>query len=237
MLESRPVWLPTLAAVAFAALTASLGQWQWRKAELKAARQAVFDEGGRLPVLAWQEAAALGEAAFYRRVRVSGRFLAEHQVLLDNRIQDGRPGYHVIVPLELARGGVLLVNRGWLAAPADRGRVPDVATPAGDQTLEGILVHAQGRYLELGQTRESGRIWQNLDLERFRHRLGGQGGGALPDWLLLPTSPAQDGLVRDWPQPDLGIARHRAYAVQWYALCAVIAGLWVYFVVVRRRLS
>lgn len=237
MLEARPVWLPTLAAVVFAALTATLGQWQWRKAEVKAARQSVYDAGGRLPVLAWREAAALGEAALYRRVRVSGRFLADHRVLLDNRIQDGRPGYHVIVPLALAQGGILLVNRGWLAAAADRRQVPQVATPAGEQTLEGTLVHARTRYLELAPTGASGPVWQNLDLERYRAWLGGLGGADLPDWLLLQSSPAGDGLTRAWPQPDLGIARHRSYAVQWYAMCAVIVGLWAYFVLVRRRLS
>lgn len=234
MLSARPVWLPTLAAVVFAALTATLGQWQWGKAELKAARQASYDEGGRLPKLNWNEVAGLGEAAFYRRVRVAGRFLSDYRVLLDNRVQAGRAGYHVITPLRLEQGGVLLINRGWHEANADRGHLPEVATPTGRLALEGILVHAQGRYLELAQGAESGPVWQNLDLARYRSWFAKGSGEALPDWLLLQTSPAGDGLVRQWPKPDLGIARHRSYAVQWFGMCVLIVGLWVYFVLIKR---
>lgn len=230
---ARPAWLPTLAAVVFAALTATLGQWQWGKAELKQARQAVYDQGGDLPALTWPEAEALGEAAFYRRVRLSGHFLPAYLVLLDNRVQDGRAGYHVITPVGLDQGGAVLVNRGWLEAAADRRQVPTVGTPAGHQTVEGILVHARERYLELAAGMEEGIVWQNLDLERYRTWLGAKEGG-LPDWLLLQTSAAGDGLARAWPKPDLGMERHRSYAVQWFSLCALIVGLWGYFVVVKR---
>lgn len=237
MARRRPVWLPTLAAVVFAALTATLGQWQWGKAELKAAKQAVYDEGERLPVLSWQEAVSLGTEAFYRRVRVSGRFLPDYRVLLDNRVQDGRAGYHVLTPLDMGQDSVVLVNRGWVEAVADRRQVPTVGTPAGELTVEGILVHAQGRYLELEQGTEAGAVWQNLDLDRYRTWLGGHGGTVLSYWLVLQTSPTKDGLVRAWPKPDLGIARHRSYAVQWFSLCILIVGLWVYFVVVKRSAS
>lgn len=237
MARRRPVWLPTLVAVVLAALTATLGQWQWGKAELKAARQAVYDEGERLPVLSWEEAVSLGTGAFYRRVRVSGRFLPDYMVLLDNRVQDGRAGYHVLTPLGVGQDVGVLVNRGWVEALGDRRQVPEVGTPAGEQTVEGLLVHAQGRYLELADGGEAGTVWQNLDLDRYRAWVGGPGGGVLSDWLLLQTSSARDGLVRSWPKPDLGIARHRSYAVQWFSMCALVVGLWIYFVVVKRSAS
>ncbi len=234
MRRSRPVWLPTLAAVVFAALTATLGQWQWGKAEMKAAKQASYDNGERLPVLAWNQVAGLGEAAFYRRVRVTGGFAPEYQVLLDNRVQNGRAGYHVITPLRMDQDGAVLVNRGWREAELDRSRPPRVATPAGTQTVEGILIHAQSRYLELSDGADSGPVWQNLDLARYRDWFGKASGETLPDWLILQTSSARDGLVREWPKPDLGIARHRSYAVQWFSMCAVIVGLWVYFVLIKK---
>lgn len=234
-LGARPVWLPTLAALVFAVLTAALGQWQWRKAELKQTLQASYDTARQLPVLSWAEAERLGEAARYRRVRLDGRYAAEYQVLLDNRVLDGRAGYHVVTPLRLDRGGAVLVNRGWREAERDRSRAPRVATPAGRQGVEGILVHARTRYLELAPGAAAGPVWQNLDLERYRAWFPGE----LPDWLVLQTSPIADGptgdgLIRQWPQPDVGIAKHRSYAVQWFSLCTLIVGLWVYFVVVKK---
>ena len=37
-------------------------------------------------------------------------------------------------------------------------------------------------------------------------------------FIIEQTGDARDGLVRDWPQPDTGADKHRAYAFQWYAL-------------------
>jgi cytochrome oxidase assembly protein ShyY1 len=34
--------------------------------------------------------------------------------------------------------------------------------------------------------------------------------------VIEQHSDADDGLVRDWPRPDLGIERHESYALQWY---------------------
>ena len=229
LLDARPVWLPTLAALFFAVLTALLGQWQWHKAELKTAQRAGYEAANRLPALNWPEAAALGESALFRRVRLAGRFAAGHQVLLDNRVLHGRAGYHVIVPLRLDDGGAVLINRGWREAAGDRRQLPLIATPRGGQIVEGILVHARSRYLELATGAEAGQVWQNLDLDRYRTWFGD-----LPDWLVLRTDPARDGLIRDWPEPDLGIARNRSYAVQWFSLCGLIVCLWLYFVVLKR---
>lgn len=230
LLDARPVWLPTLAALCCAVLTAMLGQWQWHKAELKTALRAGYDRSASLPALAWGEVAALGEAALYRRVRLTGEFAAGYQILLDNRVLHGQAGYHVVVPMRLAGGAAVLVNRGWQAV-GDRSRLPVVGTPAGRQTVEGLLVHARSRYLELAAGAESGPVWQNLDLDRFRTWFGGD----LSDWLLLQTPPASaDGLVRDWPAPDIGVARHRSYAVQWFSMSGLSVGLWLYFVVLKR---
>lgn len=230
LLDARPAWLPTVAALCCAALTAMLGQWQWHKAELKTALRAGYDRSASLPVLAWGEVAKLGEAARYRKVRLTGEFAAAYQILLDNKVLHGRAGYHAVAPMRLADGGAVLVDRGWLAASGERSQLPGVAVPAGRRIVEGILVHAQGRYLELAAGGETGRVWQNLDLDRYRAWFGGD----LPDWLVLQTDPARDGLVRDWPVPDLGVARHRSYAVQWYSMSSLSVGLWLYFVVLKR---
>lgn len=208
-----------------------LGHWQWHKAELKTALRAGYDRAASLPSLAWGEVAGLGGTALYRRVRLHGEFAAGYQILLDNKVLHGRAGYQAVLPMRLADGGAVLVDRGWLAASGERSRLPTVAVPVGGQTVEGILVHAQGRYLELAAGGESGRLWQNLDLGRYRTWFG----GGLSDWLVLQTDPVQDGLVREWPVPDLGVARHRSYAVQWYSMSALIVGLWLYFVVLKRR--
>ncbi|MDO9225863.1 MAG: SURF1 family protein [Pseudomonadota bacterium] len=223
----RPAWLPALAALFFAGLTFWLGQWQLGRAEEKRAKQADFDVAATLPAL---ELAALPlSAPLFSRVRVTGQFEAAYQIYLDNRLRQGQPGYHVIVPLAYP-GGVVLVNRGWLAAASDRAVRPDAPLPSGWVTLEGLLVPAQSRYLELSEQGVTGPVWQNLSLARYREWYRGD----LPDRMLLRTSPADDGLLRDWPRPDTGVERHLGYAVQWFAMTAAIFALYAYYGLWRR---
>jgi surfeit locus 1 family protein len=223
----RPAWLPVAAALFFAVLTFWLGQWQLQRAEEKRARQAAFDAAARLPPVALAQVPDAFES--YVRVRMEGVFDAAHQVFIDNRVHQGRAGYHVVTPL-IHAGGVALVNRGWLPLAADRADLPRAAPPAGRVVLEGRLVPARSRYVELAPAGEVGPVWQNLDLERYRQTYRSD----LPDRLVLQTSPAFDGLARDWPLPGLGAERHVSYAIQWFSLTGLIVLRYGYFGIWRR---
>ncbi len=223
----RPAWLPLLAALFFIGLTIWLGLWQLGRADEKRARQAAFDAAAAMPVAV----ASTLPTTLYRRVRLSGRFDTGYQIYLDNRMHQGRPGYHLIVPL-IYPGGVVLVNRGWLPAAGDHSLTPIAPPASAEVTLEGVLAPAQGRYLELAGRNDSGPVWQNLDLARYRAWY--QKRGELPDRMLLQTSPADDGLLREWPRPDTGVARHLGYAVQWFAMSAAIVALYAYYGVWKR---
>ncbi len=59
----------------------------------------------------------------------------------------------------------------------------------------------------------------------------------LLDVSLLQTGKTgveADGLQRDWPEANLGVAKHYGYAFQWWGLAALIATLYVWFQIVRR---
>ena len=223
----RPVWLPALAAIFFAALTFWLGQWQLGRAEEKRARQAAFDVAARLPAVPLDSVPEV--FAPYLRVKVEGVFDTAHQVYIDNRVHQGRAGYHVVVPLVHA-GGAVLVNRGWLAAMPDRADFPHAVPPTGRVKLEGLLVPARSRYVELSAASVDGPVWQNLDLERYRAGYRAD----LPDRLLLQTTPSDDGLVRDWSLPGPGAERHISYAIQWFSLTGLIGVLYAYFGIWKR---
>jgi surfeit locus 1 family protein len=220
----RPAWLPAVTALFFALLTAWLGHWQLDRAQQKREREARYESMARLPPMNLSALPTDWQGLLYRRVRLSGIFDAHYQIFIDNRIYRDRPGYHVVTPIRV-QGGALLVNRGWLPAAADRSTVPHAPLPAGLQTIEGILVPAQSRFFELSANSDQGPVWQNLNWKHYRawYRTD------LPDELLLQTSPASDGLIRDWPRPNLGIERHLGYAVQWFSMTAAIVALYLYF--------
>jgi surfeit locus 1 family protein len=52
---------------------------------------------------------------------------------------------------------------------------------------------------------------------------------------LQQTGASSEGLLREWPAINFGVEKHYGYAIQWFALAALIAGLFVWFMVLRPR--
>ena len=225
------------ATVAGVALTARLGLWQLDRAAQKTALQQALGERGAQPALTTAElardpAAAAGQ--HHRRAVVQGRWLDAHTVFLDNRQMNGRPGFFALTPLALADGSAVLVQRGWLPRdPADRTRVQAPPLPAGEASVAGRIAPGPSRLYEFASG-ETGRIRQNLELDAFARetRLD-----LRPLTLVQEegSPPLADGLQRQWPQPAANVAKHHGYAAQWFALSALILGLYVWFQLLRPR--
>jgi surfeit locus 1 family protein len=127
----------------------------------------------------------------------------------------------------LADGRAVLVDRGWTAQGASRSHVPEVPPPTGVVSVRGRISLPPSGYLELRHEPPAGAVWQNLDPARFAAATGFR---VLPVVIEATVAPGpDDGLVRDWALPDLGIEAHRIYMVQWYAFAALAAILWLWF--------
>lgn len=229
----RPRFLPAVATLVAIVLFVSAGEWQRGRMEQKAALRAQFDAASAAAPAALPQDVGDGAAWRYRPVLVAGTFDAAHQILIDNKVQDGRAGYHVVTPIALADGRVVLVDRGWIAAGASRAELPTAPPPAGLVTITGRVAIPTAAYIELQRDAPAGVVWQNLDPGRFVRATG------LPvlPVVIEQTVPldASDTLVRIWPQPDFGIEKHRIYMAQWYLFAATAFGLWLYFNLFRRH--
>lgn len=221
--EFAPRPVPTMAALAMVALTVSLGRWQSQRAAEKAEQQALLETRvAEAPVtLTGQVKAA--EQLLYRHVRAEGRFVADGQVFVDNRLQGSRAGFHVVTPLAIGNGAALvLVNRGWIARSAAYPAAPEVPVPAGTQLVEGLATVPPRRVLELSDETVSGNVWQNLSIERYAARAGRE---VLP--VVILAKPPGPGLVAVEEKPDAGIARHIEYSLTWFSLAATVVALWL----------
>ena len=228
----RPI--PFVATVLLVALGVSLGQWQERRAAQKIALQHKLSErAGEAPLVISPdpvEAATLE----YRHVRVTGQFVADWPLYLNNRPQDGRAGFYLVMPFKIDGSAThVLVARGWLPRnAADAAKLPPYATPAGTVTIDGIVKASVGHIMQLGTPASvrPGAIVQNIDPAQFAQASGLK----LQPFFIEQSgpAPAADGLVRDWPAPSLGVEKHQGYAFQWYAL-AVMALL--FFVITGFR--
>ncbi len=231
-------WL--LVTLAAAGVAAGLGLWQLDRATQKETLAALMQARAASPEL---DAAGFGAlccvdpgALHFRAVRLRGRWVAGHDVWLENRQLNGRPGFILLTPLALdGRSEAVVVQRGWAARHNDdRTRLPDVPTPTGTVEVAGLIAPPPARLYEFAPS-ASGAIRQNLDLPQYASQTGLR---LLPVSILqrdLPGSPA-DGLQRQWPAPTVDVQKHYGYAFQWFALGTLMTGLYVWFQLLRPRL-
>lgn len=226
-----PRIVPTIGAAVAIALTVSLGRWQAGRAEEKQARQALLEARmNEAPVLLTGSVES-PEPLVYRHVRAAGQWVAEGQIFIDNQIVQGRAGFQVVTPLRLeGRKEAVLVNRGWVARSGDYPRAPAVAVPSGRIEVAGVATLPPKRVLELSADMVAGNVWQNLSIERYRRQTGNL---VLPI-VILADRPAP-GLTAMRERPDAGIAKHREYALTWYALAVTVLALWIVLNLRRAR--
>jgi surfeit locus 1 family protein len=247
-----------VAALVGVVVTLSLGRWQLSRAAQKQTIAAQIDARKAEPALGTAALASAvrgaasashpgGSAALlaelhYRRAELRGTWLAQHTVYLDNRQMDNQhvraqPGFFVVTPLKLAGSdAVLPVQRGWVPRDGrDRTRLPAIATPTGEVAITARITPPPARLYAFSGA-DSGSIRQNLDLESFSREVG----VPLPALSLQQQQDAAhdgDGLLRDWPQVASGVHKHYGYAAQWFGLAALIAGLYVWFQLLRPRIK
>lgn len=216
-------------------LTARLGLWQLGRAQDKQALQDTMAALERQPPLDARALAAGRDrrALLHRRASLQGQWLSSRTVYLDNRPMAGRTGFYVVTPLQLqATGDVVLVQRGWVPRDfQDRSRLPVVKTDAGPVQVEGRVAPALSRLYELPGA-DTGAIRHNLEPMAY----GGETGLPVLPLVLVQTAGADDGLLRQWPEPAAGVDKHYGYAFQWFGLSALIAFLFIWFQIVRRYL-
>ena len=225
-------WLITTAALLVAALTFSLGQWQLRRAAQKQALMLAIEAQSNESILKAADLAAFKnpQDAVHRRATLKGLWRAEHTVFLDNRQMNGKTGLVAVTPLVLdSSGQIILVQRGWVQRNfADRTKLPDIQTPAGLVTVRGRIAPPPSKLYEF-KGGDAARIRQNIDVADFSRETG----LLLMAVSMVQTGPANEGLLRDWAAPNVGIDKHYGYAFQWFALCALVAGLYAWFQIIH----
>jgi surfeit locus 1 family protein len=216
--------LPWLLVAVGVSTCLSLGTWQLNRAAEKRALLAAYTRGDA-PAVAYGSAGA----GRYAHVNIEGAYETDRQILLDNMTHDGRVGYRVLTPLRTSLG-VVLVDRGWIAAPARRDALPDITVDGSVRTVTGRLDLLPRPGIVMAP--DDGAGWPRRlnypDDAAIRRILGP---GIEPGVVLLDPG-AADGYLRDWHPGGLPPERHVGYAVQWFALALTLL---ILFAVRRRR--
>jgi len=214
----------TLVLLALALVFARMGLWQL---ERKSEKQQLLHRFDDAPVLNIGD--ALAQNTLFARVEAYGRYDPRRHVLLDNKIDKGRAGVHVLTPFELQDGRQILVNRGWLPLPPDRRSLPGVPTESGLTTIRGIL----NKPPEGGQRIGSPDIlvadeWPQLVTYLEIDSVGSALDVNLVPWLLQLDAADESGFEgRQWKAAVMGPEVHSAYAVQWFGLSLAALAIWI----------
>ncbi len=231
----KRTFIPTLATLVLFPLFLYLGYWQLQRAEEKRALQAEYDRRAHDAPMSIGSRPQSAEALRFYKVIAKGYYETDYQVLLDNRVHQGRAGYHVITPLHIEGGNMrVLVNRGWVPLGQDRKQLPVFETPQGQQVVTGVATVPMEKVFMLAEPepiRDDWQpVWQHMDMKRYSQAVPFP---VQPVVILLdPASPA-GGFTREWSRLDAGIAVHQGYAFQWFALAAAL--LAIYFILSRRK--
>ncbi len=225
-LNFTPSLWPSLVALAVFALFIRLGFWQLERADEKLALETIYRNHIEAePVELTQGGPLRAQSGWmhWRRCVLDGAFDPETVLLLDNQVYRGTVGYQVFSRFVLEDGAAVLVDRGWVAAPATRRAAPRLTTPAGRLTLSGVAKPVPVAGIKLGQELpellgDNLLRLQRIDLTQIATR---------NDWELLPyvvrlDPDASGGFTWNGTEPGFNRERHLGYAFQWFALAAAL---------------
>ncbi len=251
------VTLAVITALLFAGF-AALGTWQVKRLSWKLDLIARVDQRAHAPAVAlpaqsaWAGINAANDE--YRRVQATGTFLHDRETLVQ-AVSDLGAGFWVMTPLQLADGTTLLVNRGFVSQERRDRATRSVNDPIGQTTITGLLRVTQPKGGFLQTNDPAAERWYSRDVEAIAAARGLSrvapyfvDADAMP--VLSQQKPAEPRLAEArvvesrqaetvWPVGGLTVISfqnsHLVYAITWYLLALMVAGIAWYVARHERR--
>ncbi|MCW9048229.1 MAG: SURF1 family protein [Gammaproteobacteria bacterium] len=227
--QFKATLIPSLITVALLYIMISLGFWQLDRAEYKANIQSLIESKQGTATISLDSIEKQEENWLYQPVFVSGKFDLQHQIYLDNQVNNMLAGYSVFTPLKISDDLAILVNRGWLPVGNSRANLPDISVTSEMLRIDGLLSHAPSKTLLLSDNVNSYLQWpavlQYVDIIEIEKQL---------EYKLLPMIIIMDQSTQTKLQPlpvkiNMRSEKHTAYAFQWFGLSLTL--LIIYIVV------
>jgi surfeit locus 1 family protein len=214
----------------------SLGFWQLDRAAFKINMKNQLEQ--RKTLSAATTLSVLPKTQDERRyypVRLTGHYDTNRTFLLDNKVYQGRPGYHIYTPFITDSGTELLVNRGFVPLGRTRRDLPDVSVTENKTQISGLLDFPPSKTIELGKYKvnydQSPVVLQHIDIAEISQVL------QQPVYdMVLWLGQDQVGIKQyDLPVLNLNSEMHEGYAFQWFAMSTAL--VIIYFVVNTKRIN
>lgn len=206
--------------------------WQLGRADEKRELQALVDARSGIPAVEYRGGPLDIESMQYRQVSFEGRFENSGQVMIDNVVMEGRPGYQVITPFRLSEGGYVLVDRGWVVAARRRDQLPDISVDQQPLKLTG-RVHRHRSRPVVGAEKpdpDGSMRWLYVDAAYYTEHTGLD----VPEFVIRLDPGSPGGYQHGAAAYDAKVGMHIGYAIQWAAFAVIAFATWLGLSIKRR---
>ena len=197
-----------------------LGYWQLSRAQEKQQRLELLAENENSVV---KNLGSISEAEIrdFSKVEVEVELASRKSILVENKIQNGNLGYHVLnLVHEVESNKYILVNRGWVEGLANRSDVPKVDLPANYWQLKARFYPINSQVLsgdaeieEYGNTIRI-PVLDSSVLQGLEKLLSAD----IEPYVLRIDKQDTYALEVDWAWVSMAPEKHLGYAFQWFAL-------------------
>jgi len=222
----RPKWIGFhVLCIAAVAGMVSAGMWQWTRHEQRQQFEQEVRDRIDADIAPLSEILAIDDPADaqWRRVEVTGTYVAGRQFEVVNVSQGGTSGHDAVDALRLPDGSLLLVNRGFAI-----GATPLPAAPTGEVTVVGRVRTTQTAGTGQGADDGTQRLTQirRVDIAALEQQFDDP---VLPFYVdLLEATPAEHPSLQPVAPPSLGGGPpHVSYTIQWFTFSLCVLAGWV----------
>ena len=231
----RPMLKPTLWFVPAFAILLGLGIWQIERLHWKEGLIAEMYGHMHAAAIGVDEALALGDAAQYRRVALTGTFDNAREAYVFTTGPNGSPVYHVVTPLRLTDGRALLVDRGMIPIALRDPQTRASGQLTGTRKIVGVWRTPDQPGIFTPKPDPIHRIWYARDVQGIAAADGLR--LAAPVIVEADAAPNPGG----WPKGGQTVVdlpnNHFSYAVTWLGLAAGLLLVFLAYHVSHGRLG
>jgi surfeit locus 1 family protein len=219
-----PTWLPLVVGAFLVVQFLGLSSWQISRGLEKRSTQSAYHSETNFRD--WRHGS---DVRSFERLRVTGHYIADRQVILDNIIINSRYGHYVLTPIETAADEpLLLINRGWIERTDGTVSDATLALSGAELSVRGRAGSLPKAGYKMGDGIEVAQDWPKHAVYPSAEELEAALGRDIQAFVLLMDHQEQNGFLRHWVPSEFGPGKHFGYALQWFAMAAVLLGLLVW---------
>jgi len=217
--QFSPNWIPSILTVLLLPLFIALGFWQLSRAQEKQYTLDLQSERIALPEYKITTIPGNLSEIEYRKLSITGRYLNQYQIYVDNKVYKGQAGYYIVTPLRLSgRDDVILVNRGWIKATNSRQLLPTFSSTDEEVSLTGTAkINPKDIVTFLNDNNRLGEDWPALVRWIDPLALDKDIPGTVAHFLFLQDPADDEEFKRKWTFVNSSPDKSVSYAMQWFS--------------------